>query len=176
MTIKGLLLAIGLAMAAAPSSSVPGWSVDLRPAWTEVKWPFLLDQWGVGRAFRCRAADCGIDLDIYLRAKVGFCNCETGVADDEEVDRVVDVDLLSSRYAPRGAGRAVAIGWMNGRSRGYDVDKRTALAVAVANKCDVVVATVVSERELSAAEERTALEFLNGSVVLSWAKAALGLS
>ena len=28
-------------------------------AWSEVKWPFPIDQWGTGRAFHCRAADCG---------------------------------------------------------------------------------------------------------------------
>src|SRR5262245_27544787 len=60
-------------------------------AWTEVKWPFPLDQWGVGRAFRCRAADCGADVDLYLRAKLGFCNCATGVSDDAELDRVGDL-------------------------------------------------------------------------------------
>ncbi len=25
--------------------------------WVEVAWPFPLDQWGTGRAFRCGAAD-----------------------------------------------------------------------------------------------------------------------
>ena len=176
MARKRFSLAIGLATAAALSLSMPGWAVDLRPAWVEVKWPFLLDQWGVGRAFRCRAADCGIDIDIFLRAKIGFCNCETGVADDEEVDRVADVDLLSNRYSPLATGRPATIGGMNGRSRAYDVEQRVALAVAVANKCDVVVATVVSARELPVATERAVLEFLNGSIVLSWAKASLGLS
>jgi hypothetical protein len=177
MAGKGFLLAIGLAAIAAVGLCMPAAPGELRPVWTEVKWPFLLDQWGVGRAFRCRAADCGLDLQVYLRAKIGFCNCETGVADDEEVDRVADVDLLSSRYSPRGPGRPAAVGWMNGRSRIYDVEpKRLALAVAVANRCDVFVATAVSERELPAAAERAVLEFLNGSVVLSWAKASLGLS
>ena len=26
--------------------------------WREVKWPFLLDEWGIGRAFACAPADC----------------------------------------------------------------------------------------------------------------------
>jgi hypothetical protein len=175
MAMKGLLLAIGLATVAGlgPSGVPPA---ELRPVWTEVKWPFLLDQWGMGRAFRCRAADCGTDIDVYLRAKLGFCNCETGVADDEEVDRVADIDLLGNRYAPRAAGRPVSVGWMSGRSRAYDVESgRVALAVTVADKCDVVVATVASERELPPAAERAAFEFLNGDVVLRWATASLGL-
>src|SRR5712671_6130005 len=61
------------------------------PAWTEIKWPFPLDQWGTGRAFQCRAGDCGAEVNIYLRAKLGFCNCATGVSDDAELDRVGDL-------------------------------------------------------------------------------------
>src|SRR4051812_9799526 len=49
-------------------------------AWTEVGWPFPLDPWGPGRAFRCKAADCGSEVTLYLRAKLGLCNCTTGVA------------------------------------------------------------------------------------------------
>src|SRR5258708_1904717 len=32
--------------------------VEIRPAWTQVKWPFPLDQWGIGRAYIREAADC----------------------------------------------------------------------------------------------------------------------
>src|SRR5262249_55444170 len=63
-------------------------SQDGGAAWREVKWPFLLDQWGTGRAFQCQAADCGVALTMYLRPKIGFCNCATGVSDDAELDRV----------------------------------------------------------------------------------------
>src|SRR5262249_59412423 len=65
-------------------------------AWTELKWPFPLDQWGVGRAFRCRAADCGADIDLYLRAQLGFCNFPTRGADDAELDRVGGPRLLTA--------------------------------------------------------------------------------
>ena len=27
------------------------------PVWTEVAWPFPIDQWGKGKAFRCKAAE-----------------------------------------------------------------------------------------------------------------------
>ena len=37
-----------------------------RPVWTEVAWPFPIDQWGKGKAFRCKAADCGAEVNIYL--------------------------------------------------------------------------------------------------------------
>src|ERR1044072_4581430 len=79
------------------------------PAWTEVAWPFPVDQWGRGKAFRCKGADCGADVSLYLRAKIGFCNCVTGVSDDAELDRMSDFDLI-------GAG-VPQIGRASGRER-----------------------------------------------------------
>ena len=32
------------------------------------RWPFPIDQWGTGRAFACKAADCGTEVKLYLRA------------------------------------------------------------------------------------------------------------
>src|SRR3954471_10100443 len=60
------------------------------PVWTEVAWPFPMDEWGQGKAYRCRAADCGGEVDVYVRGKIGFCNCTTGVADDIELERLSD--------------------------------------------------------------------------------------
>ena len=68
-----------------------------RPVWTEVHWPFPDDEWGKGKAFRCTAADCGTEVNVYVRAKIGFCNCTTGVADDEELDRAPDFKLIGDR-------------------------------------------------------------------------------
>ena len=149
-----------------------------KPAWSEVKWPFPLDQWGVGRAFRCQAVECGADISLYLRAKLGFCNCATGVSDDAELDRVGDLELLSAKFSGLREGRAITVGWMQGRSRPYQValrygSPRTALAIAFNDKCDVVVATVVAD-DIPAAE-RAALGFLNGDLVLRWAQKELGL-
>ena len=147
-------------------------------AWSEVKWPFPLDQWGVGRAFRCEAAECGADISLYLRAKLGFCNCATGVSDDAELDRVGDLELLSAKFNGLRDGRAITVGWMQGRSRPYQValrygSPRTALAIAFNDKCDVVVATVVAD-DVSTAQG-AALGFLNGDLVLRWAEKELGL-
>jgi hypothetical protein len=75
----------------------------VRPVWTEIKWPFPLDEWGIGKAFGCRALDCGSDVELYLRAKIGFCNCTTGVADDKELERVADLDLLVGALRERAA-------------------------------------------------------------------------
>src|SRR5579862_7706548 len=88
------------------------------PVWTEITWPFPVDQWGGGWAFQCKAADCGTDVKLYVRPKIGFCNCQTGVADDEELDRVGDVDLFESEHAALGAGHPITVHWMKGRSRG----------------------------------------------------------
>jgi hypothetical protein len=146
--------------------------------WTEVKWPFPLDQWGLGRAFHCRAVDCGAEIKLYLRAKLGFCNCTTGVSDDAELERVGDLELFGDKFEGIGEGRPVAVAWMNGRSRPYNVPvphaaPKTVLAIAFNDKCDVVVATVLSEQ--SAAAERAALSFLNSDLVLRWAEKELGL-
>jgi hypothetical protein len=117
-------------------------------------------------------------MELYLRAKLGFCNCTTGVADDAELDRVGDLELLSSKFKALGDGRPVSVGSMKGRSRPYRVARpysspRTALAIAFNDKCDVVVATVVTDDV--AVAERAALGFLNGDLVLRWAEKELGL-
>ncbi|HYY38629.1 MAG TPA: hypothetical protein VE801_12890 [Xanthobacteraceae bacterium] len=176
IAVRTGILALALALVAGATTARQA-AAD-SPVWTEFKWPFPLDQWGTGRAFRCRSADCGADVELYLRAKIGFCNCTTGVTDDTEVDRVGDLELLSSTFNALGDGRPVTVGWMQGRSRRYRVatpysSPRTALAIAFNDKCDVVVATVVSDDV--AAAERTALGFLNGDPVLRWVEKELGL-
>jgi hypothetical protein len=151
----------------------------LRPVWTEIQWPFPLDEWGIGKAFGCRALDCGSDVELYLRAKIGFCNCTTGVADDEELERVADFDLLGQPTA-LGPGRAVAVGAMNGRSRPYSFANlartgKSSLTIAFNEHCDVIVATAVIGRDQPQQLEPVVLEFLNGDTVMRWAEATLGL-
>ena len=53
-------------------------AVSKQAGWTEVQWPFPADQFGRGKAFQCGAADCGTPVTLYVRAKIGFCNCTTG--------------------------------------------------------------------------------------------------
>ena len=148
-----------------------------QPVWTEIQWPFPVDQWGGGWAFQCKAADCGIDVNLYLRPKIGFCNCQTGVADDEELDRVGDVDLIGSGRLALGPGRPIAVHSMKGRSRGYEVDAPSAksvLSLAYNSRCDVVVATVVAGGD-PVTQEQAVLEFLNGDLVGNWVEQVLGL-
>ena len=56
------------------------------------------------------AADCGAEIELYLRAKLGFCNCATGVADDAELDRVGDLELLSDKFKGFSDGRTIKVG------------------------------------------------------------------
>jgi hypothetical protein len=146
------------------------------PVWTEAAWPFPIDQWGQGWAYRCKAADCGVEVNLYLRPKIGFCNCQTGVADDEELDRVSDIDLVGSDRSALAPGRPITVHWMKGRSRSYKVAGSTkpALSLSFNDKCDVIVATVVAGNE-PAAQEAAVLAFLNSELVLHWAEQVLGL-
>jgi hypothetical protein len=151
------------------------------PAWTEVAWPFPVDQWGRGKAFRCKGADCGADVSLYLRAKIGFCNCVTGVSDDAELDRMSDFDLIGAGV-PLGAGRRIDVGRMQGRSRAYALRQaegktagKTAISVAFNDRCDMVVATAVVSSDRPATIEPDVITFLNSHTVLRWAETALGL-
>ena len=92
-----------------------------QPVWSETAWPFPIDQWGKGKAFRCKAGDCSTEVTVYIRAKVGFCNCATGVADDEELDRISDFDLFANRLTALGPGEPITVAWMKGRSRAFSV-------------------------------------------------------
>ncbi|HLH90362.1 MAG TPA: hypothetical protein VKX28_18070 [Xanthobacteraceae bacterium] len=149
-----------------------------RPAFTEIKWPFLMDQWGLGRAFRCDAAVCGAKVEVYVRPKIGFCNCTTGVADDEELERVGDMELIGEQFKASSDGHPIAVAWMKGRSRPYDVAGRASgstLALAFNDHCDVIVATAVVTDGPAARVEPAVLAFLNSDTVVNWAKQALGL-
>lgn len=152
----------------------------LHPAWSEMQWPFPMDQWGKGKAFRCKPSDCGTEVFVYVRAKIGFCNCTTGVSDDEELDRISDYELLGSNPVALGPGRPIAIGWMKGRSRAFSVGGTqvagpSALSVGFNDRCDAIVATAVLGREQTAAIEPAVMEFLNSKTVLQWVGVTLGL-
>jgi len=174
--VIGLLVyaATGLSQSERPVAAVG------RPAWTEVQWPFAMDQWGRGKAYRCKAADCGIEVNVYIRAKIGFCNCTTGVADDEELERVSDRELLGDKTVAREPSRAVKVAWMKGRSRvytglNYSPKGATALAIAYNDRCDVIVATAVVPGKDPLIVEPAVLDFLNSKPVMSWAERTLGL-
>ena len=172
----GSVLAVMLAWSGLPQHAA---ATAIAPVWTEIAWPFPTDPWGKGKAFRCRAADCGAEVNVYLRAKIGFCNCTTGVADDDDVDRMGDL-VLVGEASPLGAGRPISIAWMKGRSRAYTLNARnppgkTAISVAFNERCDMIVATAVLGHDRPAATEPSVIEFLNGNTVMRWAEVTLGL-
>jgi hypothetical protein len=149
------------------------------PVWTETAWPFPADPWGKGKAFRCRAEHCGHEVHVYVRAKIGSCGCLTAI-DDDDVDRVGDLDLLGRERVALGAGRPIEVRWMKGRSRPYAVSGRgaaakSALAIAFHERCDMIVVTAAVGADQPAAQEPAVLEFLNSDVVLRWAEVTLGL-
>ena len=147
--------------------------------WQEIAWTFPRDGWPAGRAFRC--ASCGEGgggVELYVRPKIGFCNCDKGVADDDEVDRVADLDLISARFAPVEAGKAVRLADMTGRSRSYDLkmsdgSQHAAVGIALSHRCDLLVA-VAQGRAAPSELQRAALDYLATHEMHRWMIASLG--
>ena len=150
------------------------------PKFAETRWPFPTDEWGEGKAFRCNAADCGVEVNVYIRAKIGFCNCLTGVSDDAELDRLSDFNLMGGKPAVLGAGHEIKIAWMKGRSRAYAVSEPyrapgSVLAIAFNDRCDAIVATAAVDHDAPKALEPSVIDFLNSEAVVHWAEVTLGL-
>jgi hypothetical protein len=148
-----------------------------REGWREIAWPFPRDGWPAGRAFRCETEACGGEVEVYVRPKIGFCNCDTGVADDDEVDRVADLDLMSERFVPIEAGKPIGIAGMQGRIRAYDLhmadgSRHTAIGIAVSQRCDLMVA-VAQGAGAAPDVQRVALDFLASGDMTRWMLAAM---
>lgn len=164
---------MGLSAQNAPKGAVSG------PLWVDEKWPFPIDQWGTGYAFGCAADQCGHEIHLYLRAKIGFCRCATGVSDDDEIDRVGDLELIGVDYKPLAPGHAVTAGIMTGRARLFVVDHAlqsptTVLTIALAHKCDAIVATVLTKPYVQSEPEDQVLEFLRSAAVQQWVERQSG--
>jgi hypothetical protein len=176
-----------VALLATPLAALPAAGADAaamrpltaQPNFYEIPWPFRIDQWGTGRAFRCESARCGAQIEVYLRAKAGFCNCATGVADDDEIDRVGDTALLEGNATALAPGQAVTAGFLPGRLRPFRIGSRFAaekfvVEIARHNKCDAVVATAVAPVPIDGRGQRAVLAFLGGTEVQRWAAANTG--
>ncbi|MDN5000967.1 hypothetical protein ACFQZO_08745 [Bradyrhizobium sp. GCM10027634] len=174
-------LAMAVAVVALGASGVGAYRLAPLPDassahWREIVWPFPRDGWPAGRAFRCEGGACD-GAELYVRAKRGFCNCDSGVADDDEVDRVADLDLISPRFAATAPGEVVHVGEMRGRARGYDLDmpdgaRHAATGIALSQRCDLFVAAVQGRGETSAMQQ-AALVFLETPQMQAWVVAAL---
>ena len=175
--MRGLLIT-AFAVAVGTATGVAGYRHvrSNTEGWREIAWPFPRDGWPAGRAFHCAAATCGDEVEVYVRPKIGFCNCDTGVADDDEVDRVADLDLISPRFVPREAGKVVRVADMVGRSRAYDLamadGSHAAVGFALSHRCDLVVA-VVQGRAAAGELQREAQRFLQSRELHRWVMAAL---
>ena len=168
--------AVAICMLAGTAGSQPARSEFA--GWREIAWPYPRDGWPAGRAFRCAIETCGGEVEVYVRPKLGFCNCDTGVSDDEEVDRVADLDLISERFVALEAGHAIRIAGMPGRSRSYELQmadgsRHGAIGIAVSHRCDVLVA-VAQGSGVAPDVQRAALEFLGTSEMTRWMTAAMG--
>jgi hypothetical protein len=158
----------------------PSTKANIEPVWSDAKWPFPQDQWDPGRAFVCMPADCGVRIEVFLRPKIGFCNCSTGVADDAELARVADTELVSREVVPLGASRQIKVGWMHGLSRTYRSadDNRPSerlLSVGFNDECDAVVALARIGNGDPTVIEPAVLNLLNTRPVVLWVKKEMGL-
>jgi hypothetical protein len=173
---KVLLTAFAVAICTLSGSAGYQHVVSGTEGWREMAWPFPRDGWPAGRAFRCAPELCGDDVELYVRPKIGFCNCDGGVADDDEVDRVADLDLISERFAPIEPGKVIRIAGMQGRSRSYDLQmsdgSRHAVGFAVSHRCNLLVA-VAQGKGGARAVHRVAQEFLGSSEMARWMTSAI---
>jgi hypothetical protein len=186
MTRIGIVALTTVLVAGAAVGAVSHFASGLRntadvaptPVWIETAWPFPIDPWGKGKAFDCRAEHCGTDVRLYVRTKIGSCGCVAAI-DDDDLDRVGDVDLIGAQRSVLEPGRPIEVRWAKGRIRAYAVSGRgtatSVLSIALHERCDMVVATALVRDARSAAQERTVIQFLNSDTILSWAEAALGL-
>jgi hypothetical protein len=177
--IFGVRISANPSASANPTAANPTLIASIAPVWTEAKWRFPMDQWGLGKAFVCAAADCGGQVQLYVRPKIGFCNCATGVSDETELERVADTELLRAKTRALGPGRPIKVGWMRGLSRSYAAsDGETSerlVSIAYNDECDVVVAIAQFANGDPALLEPAILAFLNTNPMVLWAKKELGL-
>ncbi|MBR1178960.1 hypothetical protein JQ617_33690 [Bradyrhizobium sp. KB893862 SZCCT0404] len=168
--IAALVIALGASGAAAYQLAAP--PAQQVAHWREIAWPFPRDGWPAGRAFRCDGACAGAEL--YVRAKRGFCNCDRGVADDDEVDRVADIDLISPRFVAIAPGEEVGIAELRGRARRYHLGHSdgAAIGIAVSRHCDLFVAAAQGRGDAGTVQP-AALAFLETQEMKRWTMAAL---
>src|ERR1700676_1492324 len=172
-----LLIAFAAAICTLPGVAGEHHARSEIEGWQEIAWPFPRDGWPAGRAFRCATEFCRDEVEVYVRPKIGFCNCDRGVADDEEVDRVADLDLMSARFVPLEPGRVVRIADMPGRLRTYDLrmadgSRHAAVGMAVSRRCDLLVA-VAQGKGTAPGIQRVALGFLGSNDMVRWMTSAM---
>ncbi len=149
------------------------------PDWQEIAWPFGRDGWPTGRAFRCTSLACGGTLDVYVRPKIGLCNCATGVSGDAEVDAVSDVDLISDDFVPLADGQVITIAGMTGRMRAYTQrlpggHTQRSAGLVLAHRCDLVAAASQGAAAGTAQAASAITLLLQRADVMGWMLAQMG--
>ncbi len=151
------------------------WDVAHKPkefdGWHQIAWPFPRDGWDEGQAWR------GHGMELYIRPKLGFCgNCDTGVVEDSEVDRVSDIDLVDPLFMPL-EGQRIQVADLVGRMRLYRLrsrgESKLAAGIAVSYHCDLVVAIVVGN-VADENQRRLAHRLLEADPVQFWLNQQLG--
>ena len=152
-----------------------------RSGWTEKRIDWLTPEpWAASRAFECSVSTCGKAVTLLVQAKVGLCNCETGIADDDTLERMSDLPLIGKSHEALAPGHDIAVGGMSGRSRPYRISDsaqaaKSALALAYNDRCDMVVATAMTRDERAADVEQAVLAFLGTDPIKTWVETKLGL-
>jgi hypothetical protein len=149
------------------------------PGWREISWPFPRDAWPAGKAFACDAPTCGGDAVISVRVKLGFCSCDGGVRDDDEVDNVADLDMIAPDFVATGPGEVIQIAHFSGRIRSYEYKglnqtRRTALGVALAHKCDLIAVSVNAPVGNALGLKEQAILHLEARETIRWINRQLG--
>ncbi|HZP99246.1 MAG TPA: hypothetical protein VFB13_06895 [Reyranella sp.] len=166
--VLSVVLVIFLAGYSTAAEWYEAWLKEWGPGWHEMAWPFGRDAFPAGKAWR------NDDMRVYVRPKLGFCsNCDTGVVDDYEVDRVTDIDLIDENFVPAADGSRIHITDMTGRARLYRLkgpDGKPMLAegIAVNFNCDLVVAVVTGSKIDDPAVRKAAHEFIESNTVQVW--------
>src|SRR5262245_50292785 len=125
---------------------------------------------GRGRGISMQSGALRRGDKLVHRAEVGFCSGTLGVADDEELDRLSDFDLMEGDAVALTRTHEIEIAGMKGRIRAYVVTSlsrpRTyAFSIAFNSNNDAVVATALSESAQLAATESILIQFLSGKIV-----------
>lgn len=135
--------------------------------WRPMVWPFPRDAWPAGRAWHRDGTE------VYVRVKLGFYSrCGMGVATDEELDRVTDINLLAEGFKAAQAGGRIRITDLFGRARIYRRKtwygaERFAEGIAVCYQCDLIAAIVAGD-VTDEPTRKTAHRFIESNTVQAW--------
>ena len=176
----GLALLIGAAvlLGAAigrllPSVRVASLDASALPeGWRPVDWPLIKDQFDAGLALECLGSGCANFSAVTVRAKIGFCNCVSGVSDDDELERIGDAGAISEAYVPLGAGQETVVDGLKGRERLYRLnDQPVLLSLAYSHRCDAIAVTARGFEAGAAAQQ--VKQLLESRAVRDWVDARL---